>query len=142
MISPLIGKTLFLYYALIERILDKEPTAFQLDSKRVFVFFGPTDVQVCPNGERLDPEKFPGAWALVDSNASLIQPEEKLISDRSKYFVIQATSPQPLRWKAWSKYCDAELAVMKAWSWPELYIGGQVNSFVSSCTYRLPQDPS
>lgn len=97
---------------------------FQVESNRVFLFSGPTDVQVYSSGQRLDSQRFPGAWALVDSNVGLTHPREELVSTISNLFVVQSTSPQPSRWKEWSKQLGAVLAVMKAWSWMELYIGG------------------
>ncbi len=113
MISP-VGKTIFLYYALMERILDGLPTLFQLDPTRVFMFLGPADVRIYGSQERLDPGSYPGAWALVDSGSELIRPRVKLTTIGSKYFVIQASSPKPSRWKEWSKQLNAPLAVMKA----------------------------
>lgn len=132
---PLLGKTVFLHYALIERVLDGLPTFFQRETGRVFMLLGPTDVRIYHSQERLDPERYPGAWALVDSNASLVHPREEFIGDTSQLFVIQATSPQPLRWKEWSKQLNAPLAVMKAWSWEELYIGGSVNVILPGNSY-------
>jgi hypothetical protein len=122
-----IGKSFFLYYILIERVLDAEPTLFQLDSKRAFMLFGQADVCV-HHLERIDTEKYPGAWALVDSNASINEPRGELCVFESRFFLIQATSPQPSRWKEWAKQRDAPLVVMEAWSWQELYIGGFVHA--------------
>jgi hypothetical protein len=116
----------------MERILDGQPTLFQLDSTRVFMFLGPTNVRIYSRQERLNPRSYPGAWALVDSGSELIRPREELTTGKSKFFVIQASSPQPSRWKEWSKQLNAPLAVMKAWTWEELYIEGSVDTFLGS----------
>jgi hypothetical protein len=93
------------------------PTVLQLEKSRVFGFLGPENVHVCSNNERLDPEAHPGAWALVDSNASVVQPRREPVTIGSKFFVVQATSPQPTRWKEWPKQRSAPLVVMKGWPW-------------------------
>jgi hypothetical protein len=111
---------------------------FQLEENRVFVFLGPENVHVCYNNERLDPEAHPGAWALVDSNTSVIQPRGELVSIGSKFFVVQATSPQPSRWKEWSKQRNAPLVVMKGWSWAEFFVGGSVVADHSFTSFYSP----
>ena len=87
---------------------------------------GRHDVRIFPEAMRLHPRGFPGTWALVDSNEKLLHPRHEFTDMHSKFFVVQATSPQPVRWKAWKKHLSAAVAVMKPWSWEELYIGGSV----------------
>jgi hypothetical protein len=117
---------MFLYFILLERILNGEPTAFQRNSARTFLLLGTDDVRMIPNDVWMNPREFPGAWALVDSNIDLVQPRTVFSDARSQYFVVQATSPQPVRWKAWMKQLSASMAVMKSWTWEEFYIGGSV----------------
>lgn len=69
---------MFLFYALIERILDGRPTLFQLDSIKVVMFLGPTNVCIYGSQEDFDPAGNPGAWALVDSGVDLIRPRSEL----------------------------------------------------------------
>ena len=115
-------------------------TALQWSDARIFLFLDRNIVRVIPKNTYLDPRAFPGVWALVDSNAGLVQPRGELVDSHSKFFVIQATSPQPIRWKAWMKHLSAQFAVMRPWSWEEIYIGGLVHTvqlLFSSPTYQL-----
>jgi len=86
------------------------------------------DVRLFPAGVHLDPRGFPGTWALVDSNAALVLPRAEFTDVHSSFYLVQATCPQPVRWKAWKNQLSAAIAVMKPWSWEELYIGGSVHS--------------
>jgi len=105
------------------------------------MFLGPTNVRIYNSQERLDSGRYSGAWALVDSNFREPTPRDEVASSESKFFVIQASSPQPSRWKEWSKQRNAPLAVMKAWTWEELYIGGSVDTFFLG-TRALTEPPS
>jgi len=60
----------------------------------------------------------------VDSNADLVEPHPSFTTTKSRFCLVQTTSPQPRRWKAWAKQLSAPLAVMKPWSWEEMCIGG------------------
>jgi hypothetical protein len=122
--SSITGKSMFLYFILIERILNGQPTAFQGAFSRAFLMLGKHDVRVYPSHVWLDPSGFPGLWALVDFNAGLVQPRHEFTDSRSKFFVVQASPPQPARWKACGKNLSASIAVMNLWSWEEIYIGG------------------
>lgn len=100
------------------------------------MFLGPTNVRIYTDREHLYPELYPGAWALVDSNVTLSLPREEMITIHSKLFVINAVSPQPRSaWKEWLKQRNAVMAVMKAWSWEELYIGGSVDAIHPGNSY-------
>jgi hypothetical protein len=128
MLSELVGKTLFLSYLLIEGILDGHPTAYQWEQSRLFLFLGPTDVQVIRHDQRLDTQAYTRAMALVDSNSSLVQPRPDFTSPFSRFYLVQTTSPQPRRWKEWKKDLSASMVVMKPWSLEEICIGGSVYS--------------
>jgi hypothetical protein len=117
---------MFLYFLLVERILDGQPTAYQWSHTRVILMLNRHDVQIFPANIRLDPRGFPGTWALVDSNVGSVHPRDEFTDVHSKFFLVNASSPQPARWKAWKNQLSAATAVMKPWSWEELYIGGSV----------------
>jgi hypothetical protein len=70
----------------------------------------------------MDTAQFSDVWALIDSNADIIQPRGEFTNGYSKCYLIQATSPQPERYKVWRKQLGADLAVMNEWSWEETYI--------------------
>ena len=118
-----LGKSTFLFYVLISRILLAQKTAFQWSSSRTFFFNDRHDVRTFTQMDRIDPVGHPEMWALSDSNADVVTPRAEFTDARSQFFVVQATSPQPTRWKTWSKQLGANLAVMNPWSWQEIYIG-------------------
>jgi hypothetical protein len=126
-----IGKSIFLYYALIERVLNGEPTLFQLGPKSAFMLLGQTNVRIFREDDDIDTQEYPGAWALVDSNAAIKAPRGELAMANSRIFLVQATSPQPSRWSEWAKQRRAPLVVMDPFSWHEFYIGGFVMPFLS-----------
>lgn len=66
---------------------------------------------------------YPGVWALSDSNANVVTPRWEFTDDRSQFFVVQATSPEPEKWKSWKQHREATFAIMNPWSWSEIYIG-------------------
>ncbi|KAF9513103.1 hypothetical protein BS47DRAFT_988844 [Hydnum rufescens UP504] len=128
--SPGIGKTIFLYFLLVERILQGRPTALQRNPDRVILITNTGKVQIIPDKKHMDPQGFPGVWGLVDSNDSLMKPHWVFTDSHSQFFLVHSCPPQPVRWKAWRKKFSASIAVMKPWSWEEFYIGGMV--FLSS----------
>ena len=67
-----------------------------------------------------------GMWALVDSNNGLVGPSPRLTNPNRKFYVVQTTSPKPVRWKEWRKQKMAKLVVMAPFSWEEMYIIGYV----------------
>jgi hypothetical protein len=95
-----------------------------MEPKRVFLFLDQNDVQIFWDKDYFNPEGYPQTWALVDSDVHMVEPRAEFINSRSKFFVVQASSPQPHRWKAWKKKLSADLCVMNPWSWTEFYIGG------------------
>jgi hypothetical protein len=120
------GKTTFLYFVLIERILAAKPSLLQLDPHVIFFVDG--TLKVFSRGSLLDPGGHPGVWALVDSNANLSVPDPVFTGLHSSFFVVQASSPNTARYKSWKRQLSAKLVVMKEWSWEEIYITGSALS--------------
>jgi len=120
--QPGIGKTMFLYYILIHRILHGQPTAFQPTSSHTLIFHH-SRAEIFGEHTTIDSLAYPGAWALSDSNADVYQPRREFVELHNRFFLVQATSSQPSRWKAWSQQRRAKLAVMDFWTWSEIYIG-------------------
>jgi hypothetical protein len=73
----------FLHYALVERVLEGQLTAYQISTTSVYLILGPNQVLYFPQEHNFDPAAYPGAWALVDSNAALVEPREEFISLKS-----------------------------------------------------------
>ena len=120
---PGIGKSLFLYFTLVYRVLHGLPTAFEFKVGKIY-YFG-EKLKLYDTYDMIDPEGYPGAWALSDSNQVLHQPSGEFTTPLSRFFTLQATSPQPIRWKTWSKYRGAEIYAMKLWSWEAIYTGAR-----------------
>lgn len=93
------GKSTFLLYLLLHRLERKQPTAVQFDATWTFIFdkHG-VDVR---KAEDSDPVRLGECWALVDSNANVIQPFEAF--QVHAQCVIQTSPPKYGRWKSWIK---------------------------------------
>ena len=122
--QPGVGKTIFLYYVLVRRVLNAQITAFEDRPDQVYLP-GPRfeSMQV------ISSQHYPGAWALSDSNDSLIKPNPSFTLQASCFFTLQAASPQPKRWYGWPKYREAAIVAIDLWSWTELYIGASQFKF-------------
>lgn len=116
--QPGIGKSIFLYYILVGRVLGSQVTIFEDRPDKKYIF-GESFEAVT----QLNPQDYPKAWALSDSNTNLVHPSASFTSASSKFFTLQATSPQPERWYRWMKYRSTVLVAMDLWSWDEIYIG-------------------
>jgi hypothetical protein len=116
--QPGIGKTTFLYYVLVCRVLAGEPTMFEYEKHGIYSF---TDT--FQHLDKIDARASPNAWALSDSNSALWKPNQSFTGQGSQFFVLQATSPRPERWHSWKKYRNAKMVTMDLWSWDEMYIG-------------------
>jgi len=58
-------------------------------------------------------------WALIDVSYL----HEPPITEESNIWPVQTSSPNPVRWKAWSKANNAALLGMPLWSMQELMEG-------------------
>jgi hypothetical protein len=114
---------MFLPYILLERILDGEPTIFQNTAESVYSVTGAnqSDIKVYPRDGTLPSPPPAGVLALVDSNSTVATPYNALIEHG--YFIVQASSPEPRRWKSWAKEVNARVRAMGPWSWEETFIG-------------------
>ena len=72
----------------------------------------------CVPMHQLDPLFY--AWALVDADSTAQGPP---INSDHAIWPIQASSPQPIRWKAWSKQRSAVVLGMPLWNMEELKQG-------------------
>jgi hypothetical protein len=112
------GKTCFLFYTLFRRLSEGLPTAFQVHSKRFFLFTedGPEVVSCLSSNTPRIPS---GTWALSDSSDTILQPCDEFLDD-PELWVIQASSPKAAQWKRWQKQRSARLYVMDPTSEAEL----------------------
>jgi hypothetical protein len=86
-------------------------------------------VNVFPRDVSLNAGGHSQVWALVDSNTNVVEPHELFTNSYSSFFLVQAASPKTARWKSWSKELGAHKAVMRPWSWDEIYIAGLAKTF-------------
>ncbi|KAI9568810.1 hypothetical protein HD554DRAFT_2021674 [Boletus coccyginus] len=100
---PGIRMTLFLVYFLVMRLGQKQPVALQfLDCSHFYALF--KDNAKFHQLNHLTPLlRCPFVWALCDSNESVKSPSPIFLNKRDHIQVIQTTSPEPSRWKEWSK---------------------------------------
>ncbi|KAH8995601.1 hypothetical protein EDB92DRAFT_2084426 [Lactarius akahatsu] len=122
--QPGIGKTCFLYYALLRRLSEMKPVA--LERPGFFILFHEGGVYRYSN---TDPDSLPErTWALSDSNENAPQPCSAFgtVSKRRTAWVIQTTSPAEKRWKNWKKYCTADMFVMNPISIEEVTVLGKL----------------
>ncbi|TPX35706.1 hypothetical protein SmJEL517_g01884 [Synchytrium microbalum] len=123
--NPGIGKSLFLLYELIERLLVGAPTALQ-NHRSFYYYFSESGV-----AKRLSTEYCPSrsaspTWALVDSNQEVDSPCGGFL-DNKLVLVLQATSPKVKRYKEWTKQARALYYYMNTWTWEEIaYYGSEV----------------
>ncbi|KIM48621.1 hypothetical protein M413DRAFT_20980 [Hebeloma cylindrosporum] len=99
---PGIGKTYLLLFVLLKRLSSGLPTAVQ-STKDDFILFTESGPEVYDPGDSLV-DLSSGTWALADSNTSgAIKPCFNFQTSLSEVFVVQTTSPQPHRYKQWTK---------------------------------------
>ncbi|KAH9026490.1 hypothetical protein EDB85DRAFT_1979187 [Lactarius pseudohatsudake] len=125
--QPGIGKTCFLYYALLRRLSEMKPVA--LERPGFFILFH--DGGVYRYSLDADPEYLPaGTWALSDGNDEPYRPCSafQTVSERRTAWLIQTTSQVEARWRRWRKYCDADMFVMNHISIEEMTVLSKVLS--------------
>ena len=80
-----------------------------------------------PAGKNIYP-----AWALIDADWLDSGPP---LSATSEVWPIQASSPNPVQWKSWSKQFDAAEWGMPLWTMHELLYGYVLRSFPPLALY-------
>jgi hypothetical protein len=110
-----LGKTTFLFYALLHRLEKELPTAIQL-GPRYYFKFDEQGAKVCLHDHYS--EGLEQCWALVDSNATLVGPSHlfQTVPDR----VILTSSPKPKRYKEWIKQTMGAKIISDLPSVPEI----------------------
>ena len=109
------GKTLFFVYLIVLRLGRRQPVAVQfLDGKGFYAFFKDT-VGFHSLNDSKPLEEGPSVWALCDSNDDVKTPDG-LFKCHQRVRIIQATPPEPPRWKGWSTRVGAKPYVMDIWS--------------------------
>ncbi len=107
--SCFIGKTLFLIYLLVRLLQLKQVVLFTLDNERLYLFYHKkVYTTYIPQLNAIQPElQLPKPktskvfiWSLFDVR---MEQEPELLLVRQPCFPVQAASPDPIRFKIWSK---------------------------------------
>ncbi|KAF8522170.1 hypothetical protein BU17DRAFT_64501 [Hysterangium stoloniferum] len=129
-----LGKTLFLFYLLVRLLQQKQNVLFSLDGSQLFLFFHDTVYSAMagmsptpPTPKSSSPDVF--IWSLFDISARQ-EPPFPLLSYHC--FPVQTASPDPVRFKIWTKETKPLIAGLPLWTREELslalqYQDGYVN---------------
>ncbi|KAG9310264.1 hypothetical protein JVU11DRAFT_9382 [Chiua virens] len=119
--QPGIGKTIFDIYILVRRLGAKQAVVLQFPNGHpcyALFHYEVTYHNITTQNPLANAPTF--LWALCDSNHNVQQPAGIFYGKWDKIRIIQTTSPQESRWKAWKKQQGAEIYVMDIWSEDEL----------------------
>ncbi|KAG7088200.1 hypothetical protein E1B28_012217 [Marasmius oreades] len=136
---PGIGKTCFLYYVLVERLLRNLPTCFQTE-KSSFTYWCAEGVSEISTLGKFRRRLSNDVWFLVDSNQFIDSPDANILASGAR--IIQAASPRKARLQ-WAEKRSAytykwfmkpsplpELLMMPFWpSYPSALTEEQVTTF-------------
>ena len=123
------GKTCFLDF-MLARLISAKQVVLVYSASRVLLFYqgtvymrGQASFLYIPTHKR---DKSFCAWALVDADSSSQGPT---IEVHHRIWPLQASSPQPTRWKGWSKQFQAAMLGMPLWNEKELMEGYVLTAF-------------
>ncbi|KDQ14442.1 hypothetical protein BOTBODRAFT_55303 [Botryobasidium botryosum FD-172 SS1] len=118
--QPGIGKSLFLYYVLIRRLLLGLPIALQVAPEEVLLFLESGTYLIRDQ----DTMNFiPGdIWALVDFSSGVGQPALFLTYPSPSFFIVQAASFRAEDMD-WHRDKNGEAFYMRPWGWDEIVFG-------------------
>lgn len=119
--QPGIGKTVYLTYCLLRRLLAGLPTIFAKTGDIRYIFLDSGVHWIPSNSFRMseDPlftDQVDNTLVLFDLNEEQSTPERFL-----HWRILASSSPKSGRYREWSKHRGAEHWVMRTWSWEEIY---------------------
>lgn len=97
--------------------LDPAEAAYLFHNDGCYKFTGKTI------SELNDSNLAKNAWALLDSPRPGTFPNPIFTSEYSRVYMVYASSPNNLRYKHLIKQNNCRIAVMRAWSFPEIWVG-------------------
>jgi hypothetical protein len=120
------GKTVFLFYVLLQSILDAQPTLLRYVGG-LALGFSEKGVERFEREVTLDTlaraEAYPsGTWALLDTQFTELGNDTGTptgIFESPNLYVMLTTSPEVTRFKEWQEQASASLTIMEPWSWEE-----------------------
>ena len=118
------GKTCYLYYLLVQRLMTAQPTVFQDTKRDVFVI---TDTVQDSNGMVMLPGR--DVLTLVDADGPFCVPSDYILNSRNLRIVL-TSSPRTRVDKKWiTQYCPytAMVFVTEPWTKEELFLSAYVH---------------
>ncbi|KIK01931.1 hypothetical protein K443DRAFT_59464, partial [Laccaria amethystina LaAM-08-1] len=119
--QPGIGKTIYLTYCLLRRLIAGLPTIFAIQKRNCYVFLDsgvywiPYDsFNMCEDPPFTNPVE--NTLVLFDLNEVQPTPEQF-----QHWRILALSSPQSGRYKEWTKHQGAKTWVMRSWPWEEIY---------------------
>ncbi|KAI9462574.1 hypothetical protein HD554DRAFT_2175900 [Boletus coccyginus] len=120
--QPGIGKSIFIAYAVIERLREKQPVAVEIawgGPPGAYVLFSEHGVGIHSHSDPSLDAYIPDIWAFSDSTASAPIPSTAFLATPNLR-IFQTASPDPKNWKRWTKEMQVKLYIMDLWSVEEI----------------------
>ena len=108
---------MFLLYILRRLCAEKKPVIWH-NGQQSYIFVDDGVYQMAPDYEMIRFKIF--VWTLVDSDHAQTCVPPALVPNRTRHFVIYASSPDIIHWKRLHKTVDAVTVVMNPWTWREM----------------------
>ncbi|KAH9043513.1 hypothetical protein EDB83DRAFT_2407406 [Lactarius deliciosus] len=115
--QPGIGKSVWITYALCQRLTEGEPVIWYSDTRRyLFVDEGVFEV----------PPDYPSSmfktriWTFIDADDSNDGIPDYFAPHRTKHLIILSSSPESSRWKLLTKTTQCSIAIMDPWTREEI----------------------
>jgi hypothetical protein len=111
------GKSVSLVYILRRRCAERKPVIW-FDGLRGYIFVDDGVYKMAPDFHDNEFKIF--VWTLVDSDQAPGGVPPELVRNRTRLFVLYASSPNVDRWKRLHKTVEDTTVVMNPWTWREM----------------------
>jgi len=121
-----VGKTCFLSFVLVLRLLEQKPTVLYIGSEDSSGEHDSGYYYFSKDGVESDISKIAAmsedsnVWLLADGRPDMFVSGPLLPS----WLVIQASSPKKTLWKKWATHRDACIWLFRPWKWEEIAVAG------------------
>ncbi|KAF9779871.1 hypothetical protein BJ322DRAFT_1086969 [Thelephora terrestris] len=137
--QPGTGKTTFLKYMLVW-LLSARQVVLLYEKSGIYLFYlGQVYFSAARNFNYLPEHRmkcFCPVWALIDAD---LEAQEPPIRAHSNIWPIQASPPDPIRWKLWVKQNHASILGMPKWNTEELAKGLRLCPEYDNFRHRLAE---
>jgi hypothetical protein len=111
------GKSVSLVYMLRRRCAERKPVIWY-DGVESYIFVEDGVYEMAQDFHKNEFKIF--VWTLVDSDQAPGGVPPELVRNRTRLFVLYASSPNVDRWKRLHKTVDDITVVMNPWTWREM----------------------